>query len=184
MTKIDEIISGIVKREGGYVNHPNDKGGPTNFGITLGTLKAHRNNQSLTADDVRNMPRSEAEAIYRFRYIQKPGFDQIKDEALLEQVIDAGVNHGVTAASMFLQRAVGVRADGKVGPQTIAALEKLPRSVAFARFTSERALYFGAILEKNKSQLVFAAGWFNRLAHVIDSYADAIMKEQNEIRSI
>ena len=184
MSNLDEYIHDIMVREGGYVNHPDDKGGPTNFGITLATLQAHRKNQNLTANDVKAMKREEAAEIYMARYIKGPGFDKIPDKALAEQVIDAGVNHGVVTAIKLLQRAVGTIPDGKIGPQTLAQLEKMPRSAAFARFTAERARLFGSILQKNKTQWVFAAGWFNRLGHIVESYAEAITKEQNEIRSI
>ena len=40
MKHIDAMITDVIRREGGYVNHPADKGGPTKYGITHKTLTA------------------------------------------------------------------------------------------------------------------------------------------------
>ena len=60
---VDALIDGLIEREGGYVNHPADKGGPTCFGITEAVARAHG-----YAGAMRNLPRMEAAAIYRRLY--------------------------------------------------------------------------------------------------------------------
>jgi lysozyme family protein len=69
--EVDALVDGLIEREGGYVNHPADKGGPTCFGITEAVARAHG-----YADAMRSLPRMEAAAIYRRLYWLRPRFDQ------------------------------------------------------------------------------------------------------------
>ena len=69
---VDALIDGLIEREGGYVNHPADKGGPTCFGITEAVARAHG-----YAGAMRSLPRIEAAAIYRRLYWLRPRFDQV-----------------------------------------------------------------------------------------------------------
>lgn len=126
-----EIFDEILKREGGYVNHPSDKGGPTNWGITEKTARAH----GFTGD-MHNLTRSQALQIYESDYWYGPRFDQVATLApdIAAELCDTGVNMGPGVASKFLQRwlsALNLRgklypdliADGQIGPRTITALK-------------------------------------------------------------
>lgn len=83
----------LIKREGGYVDHPRDPGGATNWGITLATLQAARS-KPVSKQDVRNLTQVEARSIYRANY-----WDAIKADDLpagLDALaFDIAVNHGV-----------------------------------------------------------------------------------------
>jgi len=129
---VDELIDGLIDREGGYVNHPSDRGGPTNFGITEAVARAHGYSGSM-----RNLPRSEAAAIYRRLYWLRPRFDQVerRSEAVAAELFDSGVNMGPSVAATFLQRALSALnrdrqdyadlvPDGRIGPATLAALDR------------------------------------------------------------
>jgi lysozyme family protein len=161
-----EIIDSILAREGGYVDNPADRGGPTRFGITLATLAAWRG-RPVTADDVRAMPESEARAIYAEQYIVRPGFDALPDP-LRGVVVDAGVNHGTERATRLLQRAVGVEVDGRLGPVTLAAVASVDVRRLAVRTCTERVRLFGRIITATPTQAVFAAGWLDRVADLID----------------
>lgn len=92
MSTIEQILDDILRREGGYVNHPADRGGPTNFGITAQTLGNWRKlGRPATATEVQALTENEASAIYRQQYISGPGFDAITHPALLHLLVDAGV---------------------------------------------------------------------------------------------
>ncbi|ENY81921.1 glycoside hydrolase family 108 protein [Sphingopyxis sp. MC1] len=133
--QIATMIDGILAREGGYVNHPSDPGGATNFGITLNVARANG-----FVGDMRNLTRDQARDIYYREYIVKPGFLGIAeiDPAVAEEVIDSGVNAGQKRAALWFQQALNVlnrrgvdyadiAEDGIIGRGSIAAFQALRR---------------------------------------------------------
>lgn len=132
---IAAMIDGILDREKGYVNHPSDPGGATNWGITQ---RVARTNGYM--GDMRALPQSVAREIYYREYIVKPGFLAIAeiDVHVAEEVIDSGVNAGQARAGLWFQQALNVLnrrgvdyadigEDGKVGKVSIAAFQALRR---------------------------------------------------------
>lgn len=125
------VIDGLIEREGGYVNHPADKGGPTCFGISEAVARAHG-----FAGAMKNLPRDEVAAIYRRLYWLRPRFDQVarRSSRIAAELFDTGVNMGPAVATTFLQRALtalnrngkdyaDLTPDGRVGPMTLHALD-------------------------------------------------------------
>jgi lysozyme family protein len=86
----DQIIEGILGKEGGYVDHPSDKGGPT-----LGHHADHRPCTWLHGD-MRNLPRETAKQILLSDYWTGPRFDQVAalSTLLADELCDTGVNMG------------------------------------------------------------------------------------------
>jgi lysozyme family protein len=161
----EDVITEVLRREGGYVDHPSDRGGPTNYGITLKTLAAWRG-QPVTAEDVFALTEAEARDIYRREYVERPGLDQIADPLLRGLLVDYAVHSGPRRAIEELQRVAGVTVDGKLGPQTLSAVavkgaESLRRGVLRAR-----GRYLARLLS-DPSQRVFAGGWLNRLMEFV-----------------
>lgn len=128
---LDGLIDGLIDREGGYVNHPADKGGPTCFGITEAVARAHG-----YAGAMCDLPRGEAAGIYRRLYWLRPRFDQVAKRAsrIAAELFDTGVNMGPAVATTFLQRALtalnrnakdyaDLTPDGRIGPLTLHALD-------------------------------------------------------------
>ena len=128
---IDGLIDELIEREGNYVNHSADRGGPTRFGITEAVARAHG-----FAGSMKNLPREEAAAIYRRLYWLRPGFDEVakRSPRLAAELFDTGANMGPAVAATFLQRALtalnrngkdypDLVPDGRVGPATLAALD-------------------------------------------------------------
>lgn len=131
----EPIIEEILRVEGGYVDHPDDRGGPTNFGITLAVAR-----KNGWQGDMRALPESLAREIYRRRYIAEPKFDLVAliDEPIGMELIDTGVNMGPAHPAMFLQRWLnafndtGSRyadlfVDGRIGQVTLDALKAFLR---------------------------------------------------------
>ena len=128
---VDALIDELLEREGGYVNHPADKGGPTCFGITDAVARAHG-----YAGAMRSLPRHEAAAIYRRLYWLRPRYDHVakRSDRVAAELFDTGVNMGPAVATTFLQRALtalnrngkdypDLTPDGRVGPLTLHALD-------------------------------------------------------------
>jgi len=156
----EEILANIIRREGTkFTNHPRDRGGPTKFGITLRTLRQHK--RRATASDVQALTHREAEDIYRADYIAP--FEWIKDEFLLDLVVDAAVHHGVRRSTKWLQLAAGTAADGRIGPKTKRAVNRANNRSLSAIFLMIRQNFLMSLMIK-PSQAQFARGWHNRLA--------------------
>ena len=128
---VERLIDALIEREGGYVSHPADKGGPTCFGITEAVARAHG-----YAGAMRDLPREEAVGIYKRLYWIRPGFDQIarRSPRVAAELFDTGANMGPAVAATFLQRALtalnrngadyaDLVPDGRIGERTLAALD-------------------------------------------------------------
>ena len=126
----ERLIDEVIAREGGYSNHPADRGGPTRWGITEAVARAHGYGGPMRA-----FPRGEAVDIYRRLYWLRPGFDRVAAlaPALAAELFDTGINMGTPIAAGFLQRALNalnrgaadypdLGVDGRIGERTIAAL--------------------------------------------------------------
>lgn len=140
----------LIGHEGGYVNHPDDPGGETNFGISK---------RSYPGEDIAGMTLDRAKVIYFRDYWLKAGCDKLPHPVDFLQ-FDAAVNSGVVIANMWLQRAVGTAEDGVLGPITLAAVEALHPYELAARVSSIR-LNFMTRLSTWSS---FGRGWARRIA--------------------
>ena len=167
---IDQILDEVIRREGGYVHDPADRGGPTKFGITQRTLRAWRG-QAVTADDVQRLTKTEARTIYRRRYVDDPGFARLPDP-LRAQVVDNGVLSGPRQAVKDLQRAIGgVTVDGRLGPTTRAALRQQGVAVVHARLIQVRAARIGRLVQRAPAQVRFLRGWLTRITAFVEDLA-------------
>lgn len=164
MTSNNAIIDDLIRREGGFANHPADRGGPTNHGITWRTLTRWLKREP-TIDEMKSLTTETAHAIYRSFYVVTPRFDRIEDEDLRAQVIDAGVLHGTGWAARRLQECVGVAADGIIGPISVRAINFHGKTNGLgARFLRRRIHRIGRIVQEDSSQLVWLTGWLDRAA--------------------
>lgn len=133
---IEPLIDSLLDREGGYVNHPADRGGPTCFGITQEVARANGYYGAM-----RSLPRNEAAAIYKRLYWLRPQYDAVAKAALAvaAELFDTGVNMGPAVATTFLQRALtalnrnardypDLVPDGRIGPTTLDALAAFVRT--------------------------------------------------------
>src|SRR3954447_10018217 len=103
LVDVDNLIDALIDREGGFVDHPADRGGPTCFGITQAVARAHG-----YAGPMHQLPREEATVIYRRLYWLRPRLDEIarRSGRLAAELFDTGVNMGPAVAITFLQRAL------------------------------------------------------------------------------
>jgi lysozyme family protein len=161
-------IAAILAREGGYVDHPADRGGPTKYGITMPTLAVWRGH-AVTKEDIRNLTEDEAARIYEQRYLKAGRFDRIADPQLQELVLDCAVHHGVTRAMRWLQQALGVADDGIFGPQTERALARAEKGSLVARLVRRRCLFMAEIVRRDPTQAAFIVGWIDRATSFLET---------------
>lgn len=126
MHDIEKITAEIVRREGGFVNDPDDPGGATKYGVTIHTLRALRG--SATVADVKAL--TEAVAIFKGQYFERPKINQLP-APLQASVYDMQVNAGANAIKI-LQRltadfGVKLAVDGVLGPKSIGAIDRIHR---------------------------------------------------------
>lgn len=178
---MDDIISEILEREGGWVDRAEDRGGPTNKGITLPTLSDWLG-RPATVFELKALSDEDARSIYLDRYVYKPGFNLIGSQRLLGLVVDCAVNHGITGATEMFQRALGVKDDGVLGPKTKEAIQKANYGQVYLKLCAERIRHFGQILgddyrrlvkigvliPEHKCQESNAHGWLNRVAEFVE----------------
>ena len=164
---IDKMLDDVLRREGGYTNNPNDRGGPTNMGITQAALASWRQ-RPVTEDDVRNLTEAEARAIYRSRYLTEPRLDRIQDPYVLALAFDCAVNHGPHRAIRWLQKIVGVVDDGILGPISEVAINTHEPVRLYQRLLARRIVFYGEIISRDHSQAVFALGWLRRAAEFVE----------------
>ena len=146
------VMQFVTRWEGGYVNNPLDPGGATNMGITIGTLTAWRQAHGMaaaTVDDVRNLTRSEADAIYREWYWEPSGAAQATDYATALLLMDSGVLHGVGAPQAWVK-------EYGFDPFAIAARR-------LRVYTGKDAAQWDA----------FGRGWTNRVADLLTEVSKA-----------
>jgi lysozyme family protein len=170
----DERIDDVIGREGKYTDDPVDRGGATIWGITEAEARAWG-----YAGPMRDMPRAEAERIYRARYVTGPGFDLIGeiDGPIAARLFDCGVNCGTGTAARFLQRVLNVLndqgrlwldlvVDGAAGQATRYALTQLiarrgaeGRRVVLAALAGLQGARYVEIAERDETQERFEWGW-------------------------
>lgn len=174
---IDAMLDGLLAREGGYVNHPADRGGPTNWGVTERVAR-----DAGFAGSIRDLPRTLALEIYRRRYWTGPGFDRVAalSSAVAVELFDTGVNMGPAVATAFLQRSLNalnrngefwsdLAVDKKIGPATLAALARLiarrgdagVRVLVRAMNALQGARYV-ELTERRPANKAFAFGWLDK----------------------
>ena len=153
MKTITDIANEIVAREGSYVNDPDDPGGATKYGVTLGTLRRLgldlTGDGAVTAADVKRLKRAQAVEIFLSDYYAKPVIDRLP-AALRPSVFDMYVNAGANAVKI-LQRLLTQLGwplvdDGVIGPLTQAAVTEaaaqMPGGLADAYSMARRGYYY------------------------------------------
>jgi lysozyme family protein len=172
-SRFDACMPFIFKAEGGYADNPADPGGPTNFGITLATLRAYEGDPNLTADDVKKLTPAVAKEIYRTAYWNRMQCGALPAGLDLE-VFDFGVNSGPAESVKTLQRLVGVTQDGSIGPITLAAVGQFNVGDLIGRFAQARLAFYQSL-----NMPEFEQGWATRVAQI--QTAAATMFQASEV---
>lgn len=151
----------VLVHEGGYVDHREDPGGRTNKGVTQATYDAYRASKGQAARHVRSIANAEVEAIYRDRYWRPIHADEMP-AGVAYAVFDFGVNSGPGRAVKDVQRALGAKVDGVVGPDTLALIEAADDEKLIADLCARRLKF----LKSLRTWKTFGKGWERRVRGV------------------
>jgi lysozyme family protein len=159
----------VLEVEGGYVNDPDDMGGCTNYGITFKTfqeynLKAHGLNTYPV--DLEEISLEEVSEIYHDAYWSRMWANELPSGIDI-MITDFAVNSGITRASRVLQKAVGAKTDGFIGPKTLTLVSSHNMPKLLEDIYRLRRAFYGEIrwVQNNNK---FFKGWINRLNKVYD----------------
>jgi lysozyme family protein len=181
-------INFVLKYEGGYINHPNDKGGPTNQGITQRVYDSYRKTAGLDVRSVEFIENVEVLQIYYENYWRSGKCEALPNELQIVH-FDTCVNCGPSQAAKFLQRTVGVQDDGIIGTNTINAVwiynfnfrESLTNFKSLiGNYLLQRSDFYYKLIEKDSSQKVFIKGWQNRVKELLGLVNDLIDERFNK----
>lgn len=183
MKTVVQLIDEVIGREGGYTNHPADKGGPTRWGVTQAVARAHG-----YLGDMRQYPREKAVEVYRQTYWVLPRFEKVAAifPTVAAELFDTAVNMGPGAAVGFLQRALNalnrgavdfpdLSLDNLIGPMTLNALQAYRQkrgaageAVLVKALDSLQGERYIALAEKRPANEAFVFGW---IAHRVGQTA-------------
>ncbi|REC94876.1 glycoside hydrolase family 108 protein [Kushneria indalinina] len=150
----EKAFERLIGHEGGYVNHPDDPGGATKWGITQRTAR-----EAGYHGDMRDLTRDRAREIYLTGYWLRAKCDQYHG-AIGYQLFDIAVNSGIGNAIRMLQRAAGVADDGIIGPVTLAAINAHDPLALIVLLNAERQAFYTRL----STWETFGKGWSRRVA--------------------
>ncbi len=166
--RFQKLHAFIIRSEGGFVDHPADKGGATNMGITIGALAEWRGTD-VTVEDVANLTRAEADEIFRTRYYAMCRCGEMPEKMAMV-VYNCAVLSGPKTAITLAQEAFNslgltvdgdkLEVDGVLGRLTMGAIQQTDATVLADAFMDRQESYLRGL----GTFSVFGAGWLNRMA--------------------
>jgi lysozyme family protein len=175
------VIDAVLENEGAYVNHPDDPGGATHWGITEQTAR-----DNGYTGDMRDFTREQAYTLLEKNYWYQPGFDKVNalSPAVAMELCDTGTNMGPSVGIKWLQRWLNVYnqkntayndigVDGKIGPATLNALSEFLRlrgeegdEVLVTSLNCSQGQRYLELAEGKVSNESFIYGWMRGRVHV------------------
>lgn len=161
-----------ISNEGGYVNDPDDPGGETYSGVarkihskwdgwtTIDMLKrasgfpANLDKDSELQEDITNF--------YRINFWDKINGDKIDNQFVAESMFDFAVNAGVGTSASLAQMVVGVKSDGVIGKDSIAAINSFDPEYFLSAFTVAKIARYVNIVKKRPVSRKYFYGWVVR----------------------
>lgn len=154
----ERCLAHVLKSEGGWVNHPKDPGGETNFGVTRRVWEEFVGKKDV---DMKSLTPEMVAPLYKANYWAKCKGDSLPIGVDL-CVFDFGVNSGTHRAVVFLQRVVKVTQDGVLGPKSLAAVNAMSPETLIKEYCMARRLFIRGLVTYEH----FGRGWENRINSV------------------
>jgi lysozyme family protein len=167
MAKFEEFAGKVLRLEGGYVNHPLDKGGPTKYGVILSVWQQYGYDKDedgdIDAEDIKLLTEVDAKQITRQIFWDYFQADKIINQSVAEFIVDWGYNSGRKTAAKKLQQVLNIDVDGIVGANTLRAINNGDQRELFNDLKVSRLAFIESIVERKPDQMVFYKGWKNRI---------------------
>lgn len=177
-----DAINKVLRTEGGFVNNPSDRGGPTNWGITQQTYSAFIGH-TASIEEMKNMPKGNAILIYKKNYWDKIRGDEIKSYPVAYAIFDQYVNRGFHSIEQA-QTALGIYPDGKMTTELLNRINASDSEVFLWDYLDVAESNYRLIAQNNASQVQFLAGWLNRVEDLRDytsSFFSAVGEAKQKI---
>ena len=162
----------VLRHEGGLSNNKSDPGGITNWGISLRYLKqAHidpNGDGKEDANDIIHLTLTEADNIYYKQWFEKYHYGDIKNQAVMTDVLDFSINAGASQCHKVVQRAINsisktkVPVNGVLGQSTIALMNSLNSVQLHQAINTQQKDFYRSIVKRNPHLKVFLKGWILR----------------------
>ncbi|MBF0576594.1 glycoside hydrolase family 108 protein [Dysgonomonas sp. GY617] len=175
MAKVELLAPFILRHEGGFVNDPDDLGGATNMGVTIGTWRQvgydKDGDGDIDVDDLKLLTKDDVvNRVLKPHYWDRWKADLIKNQSIANILVDwvwASGKHGIVRP----QKLIGVVADGIVGKKTLAAINDYQdQKQLFELIKADRIQYIHEIVKARPANKRFERGWLNRINNI--KYAD------------
>lgn len=177
MSDFEKAIVVVLKHEGGLNDIKADRGGITNYGISLVFLKDHPEigdfdgDNDVDREDIIGMNIEDAKSVYKKCWWDKYKYGEIMDQTIATKVMDCSINMGAPRAHKILQTAINkafglkLTVDGIVGPatrQVLNACSDDTEQKLLTAYCDEMWAFYQRIIVNNPSQKIFERGWKNR----------------------
>jgi lysozyme family protein len=170
MKGLDDALEFLLAEEGGWSNHPADTGGATMYGVTQAVYDDYRTRlKKQVKQSVKKITKAEARELYDVLYWRAASCERLP-WPLSYVVFDAAVNSGVSRGVRWLQAGLKLEQDGKVGPKTVAAAQKVVEegdSQTLLAVVDARVEFLARLVQRSPSQAAFLLGWWRRTMRVL-----------------
>lgn len=172
MATLHDAIEYVLENEGGFSNHPHDRGGATKFGISSVILSAFLQ-RAATIDDVQELDEDRAYEIYEKYFWEPLKLKEVPNQFVATAIFDVAVNMGVPQAVKLTQSALNdlmdpshrisvVAVDGIMGPETLQQINAANPEVFIKIFRVKLLSKYSDIVARIPEQRVFLSGWKRR----------------------
>ena len=166
---IKKVIIG--KHEQGYQAMKEDKGNyvdgklvGTKFGISAPVLKQYLG-RTPTVKDMKELKLKSALDILENQYYKGPKIDKLP-ESIRKNVLDMAINAGPGRAIKILQKLVGAKQDGAIGPKTLKKVKE--SKITNNDYVDARRDFYLNLVKRKPVYKKFKRGWLNR----VESFRD------------
>jgi lysozyme family protein len=156
-----DALKFVLAWEGGYTNHPDDLGGPTNKGITQKRYSEYSEKYFKPKQSVGKILDSEVKQIYK-EYYWEPVRSKYLAAPLGLVLFDTSVNFGPAGAIRRLQKSLNLTVTGKWTQEISDVIHTCDATAVALKICNLRKAWRFYRSNKNPKQKVFLKGWLNR----------------------